>query len=132
MSEINKKRDLKISDKQKKMLVEYIKSNPQLSSGRFSQIFTQKDSEALWIDLSTNLNSTRAAKSWQNWRKVKLTKYSIIHNSFNNFVVAGYSAQNQIQNKQDKILCQYNRRWPTFAKRRCIDLNQSKKRKLKE
>uniref|UniRef100_A0A6P7F4N7 Regulatory protein zeste n=1 Tax=Diabrotica virgifera virgifera TaxID=50390 RepID=A0A6P7F4N7_DIAVI len=65
-----KKRLLKVTEKQKKVLVEYIKTKPQLSSGRFTQDFSQKDSEQLWEDLTNTLNSMGGAiKPWQSWRK---------------------------------------------------------------
>uniref|UniRef100_A0A6P7FZH8 Regulatory protein zeste n=1 Tax=Diabrotica virgifera virgifera TaxID=50390 RepID=A0A6P7FZH8_DIAVI len=76
-----KKRLLKVTEKQKKVLVEYIKTKPQLSSGRFTQDFSQKDSEQLWEDFTNTLNSMGGAikpigfKCWQDIRsrtKVKM------------------------------------------------------------
>ncbi|KAK4887353.1 hypothetical protein RN001_003624 [Aquatica leii] len=67
------------------MLVEYMKSKPQLISGKFSSSFTYKDAENEWQLKADSLNSMpEGQKDWKGWRKawqdfrsrtkVKLTK----------------------------------------------------------
>lgn len=62
----------KASDKQKTMLVEFLKKNSQLISGNFTNSFTYKDAEQKWQDVANILNSIPGArKEWKAWRKVK-------------------------------------------------------------
>lgn len=59
------------SSEQKKILLEFVKKNPSLVSGKFSNNFTQKDGQILWQDISKILNSCPGAnKDWKSWRKV--------------------------------------------------------------
>lgn len=61
-----------ISVEQKRVLVEFLKKNPRLLSGKFSSDFTIKTGVAKWEELSNLLNSIPGAKkNWKNWRKVK-------------------------------------------------------------
>jgi hypothetical protein len=70
-SKITSVRGAKISDKQKKILVENVKQLPSLVSGKFSASFTQKDAEREWKKISDTLNSMGGAeKEWKMWRKV--------------------------------------------------------------
>ncbi|KAF5276387.1 hypothetical protein FQR65_LT16354 [Abscondita terminalis] len=56
---------------QKEIMCNFIRSRPDLQSGRFSNTFTFKDAQALWENLSSQLNSVPngAVKDWRHWRK---------------------------------------------------------------
>ncbi|GLV38131.1 uncharacterized protein CBL_10098 [Carabus blaptoides fortunei] len=55
---------------QKRMLIEFLKQNPKLLSGKFSSDFTLKTGVEKWEELTILLNSIPGAnKIWKNWRK---------------------------------------------------------------
>lgn len=61
-------RGKKANEKQQKMLVEYVKSKPQL----YLQSYTYKEAQKNWENISTILNSMPGAiKNWMGWRKVR-------------------------------------------------------------
>ena len=61
----------KITDLQKQALVEYLKQNPNLLSGKFSNEFSQKVAAQKWEEITDILNSMNGAnKDWRSWRKV--------------------------------------------------------------
>ncbi|KAI4468210.1 hypothetical protein MML48_2g00011686 [Holotrichia oblita] len=61
---------MKITENQKSALIEYLKINNNLISGKFSNTFTQKDAEEKWKYLADLLNSMPGiVKDWKNWRK---------------------------------------------------------------
>ncbi|KAG5866960.1 hypothetical protein JTB14_018171 [Gonioctena quinquepunctata] len=56
---------------QKNILLEFMKKNPWLLSGKFSDKHTQKDAQKLREDISKTLNScgNGANEDWKSWRK---------------------------------------------------------------
>ncbi|GLV33184.1 hypothetical protein CBL_10531 [Carabus blaptoides fortunei] len=59
-----------ISGEQKRVLIEFLKQNPKLLSGKFSSDFTVKTGVEKWEELTILLNSIPGAnKTWKNWRK---------------------------------------------------------------
>lgn len=58
---------------QKDLMVSFLKEHPDLQTGRFSTTFSFKTAQALWEELSVNLNSVPngAQKDWRHWRKVR-------------------------------------------------------------
>ncbi|CAG9764633.1 unnamed protein product [Ceutorhynchus assimilis] len=66
----NLKKGSSVTEDQKKLMLEFIKKNQKLISGKFSNEFTQKQSQSLWQELTTLLNSCPGAnKDWKAWRK---------------------------------------------------------------
>lgn len=65
------------STEQKQFLLEFVKQNPQLISGKFSVNFTQNDAKRQWEDAAKTLNScgNGASKDWKSWRKVIVCTY---------------------------------------------------------
>lgn len=61
-----------ITTEQKEILIEYMKNNIQLRSGKFSATFTAKDAQKMWIELAEELHKipNEAVKEWKQWRKV--------------------------------------------------------------
>lgn len=61
-----------ITQSQKVLLVKFIKSQPNLQSGKFSPNFTKKYAQKLWRDITAILNAVPGApkKTWAQWRKV--------------------------------------------------------------
>ena len=71
---MNKPRGSKVSEKQKELMVEYLKNRPLLLSGKFSNNFTHKDAVGEWQKLAEILNSVpRSTKDWKGWKKVRKT-----------------------------------------------------------
>ncbi|KAK4884227.1 hypothetical protein RN001_000498 [Aquatica leii] len=59
------------------MLVEYMKSKPQLISGKFLSSFTYKDAENEWQLIADSLNCMLGGqKDWKGWRKAWQDFYS--------------------------------------------------------
>lgn len=59
------------SVKQKEFLIELMKKQPELVSGRFSHGFTRKDAQKKWEDTAKILNGIPGArKDWNQWKKV--------------------------------------------------------------
>lgn len=73
MEKTQKKRSLPINKTQKELLVEFMKSRPELRSGRFTPMFTFKKAKELWEQLTDLLNAVPngSHKDWRQWRKVK-------------------------------------------------------------
>ncbi|CAH0562973.1 unnamed protein product [Brassicogethes aeneus] len=64
------KKSTSITETQKTTLIEFLKNNPLLISGKFSNSFTFKDATAKWVEITEVLNSIPGAiKDWRNWRK---------------------------------------------------------------
>lgn len=56
---------------QKAELLEFLKSHPGLTSGKFTNDFTFKKARGLWESLANTLNAMPGArKDWKKWRKV--------------------------------------------------------------
>lgn len=65
------RRNINASTEQKRIMLEFIKKNSKLTSGKFSNDFTQKDAQRMWQELTNLLNSCPGAnKDWKAWRKV--------------------------------------------------------------
>lgn len=61
----------KFTEKQKIVLIEYVKKHPNLISGKQKQNFTNKDAQAGWQNIADILNAMPGAnKSWCKWKKV--------------------------------------------------------------
>lgn len=62
---------------QKETLIELMKQNPELRSGKFSATFTTKDAQRMWIALAEELHKVPngAIKDWKQWRKVSRDEY---------------------------------------------------------
>ncbi|KAK5647837.1 hypothetical protein RI129_002729 [Pyrocoelia pectoralis] len=59
-----------MSTAQKKMLVQLVKNETELLSGKFSSTFTYKAAQEKWIKIGATLNSIPGAqKEWKHWRK---------------------------------------------------------------
>ncbi|XP_028142517.2 uncharacterized protein LOC126888276 [Diabrotica virgifera virgifera] len=60
-----------ITAEQKEIMLDFIKSRPRLYAGKFSPEFTRQQSQSLWQELATILNShsNGAKKEWSAWRK---------------------------------------------------------------
>ncbi|CAG9814033.1 unnamed protein product [Phaedon cochleariae] len=59
-----------ITESQKNCLIEFLKRNPNLQSGKFSNQFTFKDAQRKWTEIGTILNSMPGAtRDWKGWRK---------------------------------------------------------------
>lgn len=74
-----------VNENQKKILVEFMKQNPNLVKGTFSQKFSLVDARKLWEEISEILNSVPggAKKEWRQWRKVIMVFYVLYYtNSF--------------------------------------------------
>lgn len=66
-----KKRGGNISEEQRTLLTEYMKTHPDLVSGKFSKTFTVDRAKNLWKSISEILNACNGAnKDWTSWRKV--------------------------------------------------------------
>ncbi|KAK4882799.1 hypothetical protein RN001_006118 [Aquatica leii] len=62
----------KISLSQKNYLIEFIRENSQLVTSKFSNHYTYKDDQKLWMEVTENLNSIPGAKKWwMQWRKTR-------------------------------------------------------------
>lgn len=60
-----------ISKQQKRALIECIEDHPDLKCGKFTKDFSYKKRQALWEEITSNLNSMpEANKNWEKWRKV--------------------------------------------------------------
>ncbi|CAG9833175.1 unnamed protein product [Diabrotica balteata] len=68
---VKPRRTTNASDEQKRLLLEFIKKNPLLLSGKFSNSFSQKDAQNQWNQIANVLNSCGdgANKDWKAWRK---------------------------------------------------------------
>jgi hypothetical protein len=74
------KRSGYVTVEQKETLVEFMKQNPELKSGKFSATFTIKEAQKTWIRLAEELHKipNGAVKDWKQWRKVcKVLKFLI-------------------------------------------------------
>ncbi|XP_050310044.1 uncharacterized protein LOC126745999 [Anthonomus grandis grandis] len=59
-----------VSSEQKKELILFMEEHPELKSGKFTQDFSFKTAQALWIKLAGRLHSLPGAhKDWKQWRK---------------------------------------------------------------
>lgn len=68
MSKSSDKRSGNLSPEQKNELVEFIENHPRLKSGKFSNEFTFKDAQTLWMEITHILNSMPGAKKeWKLW-----------------------------------------------------------------
>lgn len=66
-----KNRKPNITEKQKKILVDFAALHPELVSGKNIANLTVKDRQNLWINISTALNyEVGPKKTWNEWRKV--------------------------------------------------------------
>ncbi|KAG5879573.1 hypothetical protein JTB14_017550 [Gonioctena quinquepunctata] len=64
------KRTGNLSSAQKTELLEYLERNPALQKGKFSNDFTFKKAQGMWMEVSNTLNSLPGAhKDWRQWRK---------------------------------------------------------------
>lgn len=62
-----------ITKEQKQILINYIEQHPELKSGKFTQSFTVKEGQSLWLKVTGQLNAAPGAqKTWQKWRKVRI------------------------------------------------------------
>ncbi|KAL4705719.1 hypothetical protein ACJJTC_019782 [Scirpophaga incertulas] len=58
------------SVEQKLRLIQLLEADPQLKSGKFSNIFTKSEAKKRWINITEELNSlTGTKKTWEEWRK---------------------------------------------------------------
>jgi len=98
---MEKKRNPNVSTEQKREIIEFMDNHPQLRSGKFSNEFTFKKSQALWEELTARLNciANGANKEWRQWRKVCMycnEQKKITFNSFHTctgtvvFIEKGY------------------------------------------
>jgi len=56
---------------QMKMLVELLRLNPELMSGKFTANITQKVAKEMWEEIACKLNALPGAdKPWDKWKKV--------------------------------------------------------------
>ncbi|CAG9831579.1 unnamed protein product [Diabrotica balteata] len=71
MQTIKVKRSTNASDEQKKLLLEFMKKNPNLLAAKFSNTFSQNDAQNKWQGIANVLNSCGdgANKNWRAWRK---------------------------------------------------------------
>lgn len=60
------------SRKQKEILINFLKSHPDLQKGQFTSSFTFKKARALWDEVTIFLNSQvgGSVKNWKQWRRV--------------------------------------------------------------
>lgn len=71
----NSKRLGTLTGEQKRELLEFMENHPELRSGKFSQQFTFKKAQKLWLELSEKLNAYPGAqKEWKQWRKVSISR----------------------------------------------------------
>ncbi|XP_026829879.1 uncharacterized protein LOC105282194 isoform X2 [Ooceraea biroi] len=79
-----------ITAEQKETLVEFMKQNEKLRSGKFSASFTTKDAQKLWMTLAEDLYKipNGAVKDWKQWRKTWQDLYGKTkakHNQINKY-----------------------------------------------
>lgn len=71
--EVKQRRGFNATEKQKQLLVEFVKNKPQLISGKQTHAYTAKDAANDWKTIATTLNSNPGAtKDWKGWRKVSV------------------------------------------------------------
>lgn len=101
----------KVTDRQKRTLLEYMKQNPQLISGKFTSSFTLKDSVKEWSNLTDILNSIPggATKDYKSWRKVTIIIFTIIVDNICVLVLAGYEVSDKIKICNGQNPCQFHR-----------------------
>uniref|UniRef100_A0A6P7HDD5 Regulatory protein zeste n=1 Tax=Diabrotica virgifera virgifera TaxID=50390 RepID=A0A6P7HDD5_DIAVI len=59
-----------VSAEQKKELIHFIECHPELKSGKFSNEFSWKTAQNLWMHVAEHLNALPGAKKeWKQWRK---------------------------------------------------------------
>ncbi|KAG5877391.1 hypothetical protein JTB14_028002 [Gonioctena quinquepunctata] len=64
------KRTGNLSSAQKTELLEFLERNPALQIGKFSNDFTFKKAQGMWMEVSNTLNSLPVThKDWRQWRK---------------------------------------------------------------
>lgn len=69
--EAKQRRGCNATEKQKQLLVEFIKKKPQLITGKQTHSYTAKDAANDWKEITSILNSNPGAtKDWKGWRKV--------------------------------------------------------------
>jgi len=69
--EMKKNRKPNTTDRQKKLLVDFMVLHPELVSGKNTSKSTVKQRQKLWESLAEALNSEVGPnKSWSEWRKV--------------------------------------------------------------
>lgn len=70
--ESEKIRSASMTQHQKVLLLEFLKNQEQLQSGRFTNTFTHKKAQQLWEEIATILNAVPggAEKDWKQWRRV--------------------------------------------------------------
>ncbi|KAG5861987.1 hypothetical protein JTB14_021453 [Gonioctena quinquepunctata] len=65
------KRTGNLSSAQKTELLEFLERNPALQKGKFSNGFTTKKAQGMWMEVSNTLNSLPVThKDWRQWRKI--------------------------------------------------------------
>lgn len=85
----------KICASQKKNLMEFMKKNPDLCSGKHTKNFTAKHALTLWHSITSDLNSMACyggpIKDWKSWRKVRYLSHTIdtLHNENHFLDLAG-------------------------------------------
>ncbi|EZA47987.1 hypothetical protein X777_14529, partial [Ooceraea biroi] len=65
--------------KQKETLVEFMKQNEKLRSGKFSASFTAKDAQKLWMTLAEDLRKIPNGAIWQDLYGKTKTKHNQIN-----------------------------------------------------
>ncbi|KAK4882530.1 hypothetical protein RN001_005849 [Aquatica leii] len=65
------KRSAKISVSQQRTILEFLSAHPELTCGNFTSLFTYKQAQVLWHQLTDVLNAIPGAhKTWVQWRKI--------------------------------------------------------------
>lgn len=59
-----------INKQQKEFLVDFIKCNEKLNSGKFDNTFTRAIARNLWESATIELNKLGVVKTWDQWRQV--------------------------------------------------------------
>jgi len=68
-----RKRSANVTEKQKILLLHFMKDNPHLMCSKFAAYFTYKDATILWKTLTNILNSCNGVnKNWKSWHKVSI------------------------------------------------------------
>lgn len=70
------------SKAQKEMLIELLKKDSQLISGKFTSTFTFKDARNRWIAIADTLNAIPGCvKDWSQWKRVRNNNKLLLHKS---------------------------------------------------
>lgn len=60
-----------ITNEQRKELIQFMEEYPELKCGKFTEKFSMKKAQELWMKLKDKLNALPGAnKDWKQWRKV--------------------------------------------------------------